>query len=205
MHGIGQRRQVIDLAEEVGILHGEHGGVVVQHFHQVDDFAAAAVADDADVAALMVGADDLAVLRVNGVAEDDFLAFVAGDFQRHGDGFGQAGGAVVVAGVGGVHAGQGAHHALVFVGRLQRALRYLRLVRRVSRVEFAAQQDVVNHRRNEMMIGASAAKDGEVLPVIVRLADGQHFGGYLHLAHGRRQVQRGKAVCRRHHFKQIFY
>ena len=161
-----------------------------------------AIADDTNIASLMVGAHNFAILRVNGMAEDDLPSFVPPHFQRNGDRFRQAGGAIIVTGVSGIHARQCAHHTLIFVGRLQGALRDFRLVGRIRGVEFASQQDMIDHRRDEMVISAGTAEQGVILPVIVHLADRQHLRRDFHFAHRRRQIQRRKAIRFRYRIKQ---
>jgi len=120
--GLGQFSQIVDLAEEVGIADDQQRRVVVEHIHQVGHGGAALVADEFQLVALVIGPDHGAILRVDARAEDDLGALAAevrvGDDHR----FGQRSRAIVVARVGGFHAGEGAHHALVFEDRLQRAL-----------------------------------------------------------------------------------
>ncbi len=55
-----------------------------------------------------------------------------------------------------------------------------------------------------MMVRARAAKDGEILRVVVGFAERAQFGDDFHLAHRRGQVEVREAVLRRHGFKQVF-
>jgi hypothetical protein len=82
---------------------------------------------------------------------------------------GKGGGAVIVAGVAHIHAGEPADHALVFEQGLQHALARFRLILRIGAVELAAAQHVVDGRGPEVMVGAGAEKreagvDAEIAP-----------------------------------------
>ncbi len=54
------------------------------------------------------------------------------------------------------HARQAAHHGLVFVQQLQRALARFRLIRRVGAVELATRDDRPDRGGNVMLISAGA-------------------------------------------------
>ena len=137
----GDGRHVFDRAEEVGRLDEDAGGLGgdggVERGH-VDAAGVAGVADlgDGDLLVLGVGGDDLAVLGVDGAGDDGAVA--AGDADGHHHGLGGAGGAVVHAGVGDLHAGELADHGLELEHGLEGALRDLRLVGRVAGEELAA-------------------------------------------------------------------
>ena len=84
----------------------------------------------------------------------------AGDADGHHHRLGSAGGTVVHAGVGHVHAGQLGNHGLKLEDRLQRALRDLGLVGRVAGEELAALHQGVDHHRPVVTIGSGAEKAG---------------------------------------------
>ena len=69
-------------------------------------------------------------------------------------------GAVVHGGVGHVHAGQLADQGLELEDRLQGPLADFRLVGGVGGVEFAAGDQLVDHRRDEVVVGAAAEERG---------------------------------------------
>ena len=61
---------------------------------------------------------------------------------------------------------------LVFVNRLQRPLADLRLVGCVSGIKLAAQQHMVDHRRDVVIIRSRAPEEGKILSVVVGFAQG---------------------------------
>ena len=92
----------------------------------------------------------------------------SGDAHSHQHRFRRARGAVVHAGVGHVHAGQFRNHGLEFEDRLQRSLRDLRLIRRITRQEFAALDQRVNDHRAIVAIAAGAQEAGVVGGILLR-------------------------------------
>ena len=84
----------------------------------------------------------------------------SGDAHGHHHGFRCAGRAVVHGGIGDFHAGELADHGLEFEDGLQRALRDLRLVRRVGGEEFAARDQRVDDDGAVVAIGAGAEEAG---------------------------------------------
>ena len=91
----------------------------------------------------------------------------AGDAHGHHHRFGSAGGPVVHAGVGHVHAGQLGDHGLELEDGLQRALRDLGLVGRVAGEELAALDQGVDDDRPVVAISARAQKAGVAGGVLV--------------------------------------
>ena len=77
---------------------------------------------------------------------------------RHQHGLGRGRRAVIDRGVGNLHAGELADQRLIFEQRLQGALAYLGLVRRIRGREFRARNNRVDCARNEMMVDTSAKK-----------------------------------------------
>src|SRR5215475_1895625 len=82
--------------------------------------------------------------------------------------FRSGGRAIVHGGIRYLHAGKLADHGLKFKDGLQRALRNLRLVRRVGRKKLAARNERVNDDWAIVIVGASAEKTGMVLAVFPR-------------------------------------
>ena len=122
-------------AKEIRALEHHGSGATVDMFHHVTQACLQIlVANHLDAAAHQQGADDAAVMRVHRRGNHHFAA-VAKHVDGHHGGFGECGGAVVVRGVGHIHARQGTHQALVFKNSLQRALADLGLVRCVCRIK----------------------------------------------------------------------
>ena len=105
---------------------------------------------------------------------------------------GRGAAAVVQAGVGDVHAGQLGDQRLVLEEDLQVALAGLGLIRRVRRVELAARGDVVDDRRNEMVVAAAAEKADLLAGCDVLAGQRGHVRRQLDLGQRRRNVQRAR-------------
>ena len=137
--------------------------------------------------------EGLAVVGVDTPGDEDVLALrgPAG----HQRGLGGRGGAVVVGRRDDVHAGQLGEERLVLVDRLERPLADLGLVRRVRRVELAAQEELVDDRRQVVAVDARAEEAREVGPVPPGQAP--QVLHQLELGQRRRQVQAGRADARR--------
>ena len=88
--------------------------------------------------------------------QDARLLLGAGDGHLHRLGGGRR--TVVEGGVGNVHAGEFAHHALELEDVPERALRNLALIRRVGRQELGTGGDIRNHRRGVVVIRAGAGE-----------------------------------------------
>ena len=117
----GDRRNVLDDAEEVGALHKDAGGFIGHRGVErgnVDAAGFAAVANERGGNLLMrgIGGQHFAVLGMNGAGDGGAVA--ASDADGHHHGLGRSCGTVVHAGVGHVHAGQLGDHGLEFEDRL---------------------------------------------------------------------------------------
>ena len=141
-----------------------------------------------------VRADDLAVLRVQRARQHDARPFRL-DAQRHEHRLRGRRRAVVHAGVGHLHPEQHRDQRLKLEDRLQRPLAHLGLVRRVGGVELGPLQDLVDHRRHEVRVGAGAE---EAVLLRGRVACRQRFEPRPHLLLGEpgRQVDRGAGAQR---------
>ena len=93
-------------------------------------------------------------MRVHAGADQHALA--PGEAPRHEHGLGRGAGAVVHRGVGHGQAEDLADDGLELEDRLQRALRDLGLVGRVRGVELAAQEELVDRRREVVLVSARA-------------------------------------------------
>jgi hypothetical protein len=107
----------------------------------------------------------------------------------HQDGLGRAGRAVIERGVGDVQPGELADERLVLEDDLERALADLGLVGRVRADELAPRAQVIDDRRDEVVVGPSA-EEGQVAGVGVLAADPVDRPDELELRLGRRQVER---------------
>jgi hypothetical protein len=194
LHLLGEAPQVVEAAEEVGALDDQQGGLVV---HKGEGVLGAAVrrliAGDLHIEGLEVGAEHSAVLGVHAAGDDD-LAAAAHQVEGHDRGLGDGGGAVVVGGVGDLHAGERADQALVLEDRLERALADLRLIWRVGGVELAAAQDLVDGGGDEVVVGACAEEDAVAVGVGVGAAQRLELAHQLWLRHRLRQVELREAL-----------
>ncbi len=85
-----------------------------------------------------------------------------------------------------IHAGQGADERLPFKDRLQHALAHLRLVRRISGIEFAAGCKLRHGCGDVMVVCARAAEDGKRR--VILLHERRKEPAHAHLAHAVRQL-----------------
>ena len=92
--------------------------------------------------------------------------------------------AVVEGGVGDVHAGQLADHRLVLVDRPQRALARLGLVGRVRGEELAAEEHVIDHARDVVVVGAAPEERHVAIGVGVPLGEAPEVGDQVALGEG---------------------
>jgi len=106
-----------------------------------------------------VGAHDARIARVHAAGEGDPAP--ARDAAGHEAGLGQGAGAVVEAGVGDIHSGEGADQGLELEDRLQCALGDLRLVGRVAGQELPPADHLIDDGRDEPSVGAAAPEAGE--------------------------------------------
>jgi hypothetical protein len=188
---VGKRVHVFQLAEEIGLLDHQRGiALAGMRRERLGQRAAAArvVVQIGGLHPLGVGgvAHHLGVVRMQCAGDQHAPAGVlAVGAYRHQQRLAQAAGAVVQGGVGDLHAGQAADHALVFVEHLQRALAGLGLVGRIGRVELAAGGDLPHRRRDMVLVGAGA---DEVQRRAVLAGAFQHELGDGHLRQPFRRV-----------------
>ncbi len=160
---VGDGGDVFYGSKEVRGLDEDAGGVGGDGFCEGFEVDAAGFAEvrhlfGGNLLMLRVGGDDLAVLGVDGAGDDGGVA--AGDADGHHDGFGGAGGAVVHAGVGDLHAGELADHGLELEHGLEGALGDLGLVGGVGGEELAAGDDGVDQDGLVVAIDAGAEEGG---------------------------------------------
>ena len=87
--------------------------------------------------------------------------------ERHQHGLGRGRAAVVEAGVRDIQAGQLSHQRLILERRLERALAGLGLVGRVGRVELAAAGQLIDDRRDEVVVAAAAQEADSLVGALV--------------------------------------
>ncbi len=188
---IGQTAHVLELAEEIGALHDQRGGGVVDRGAEaVEIDRGRIVADDlGGTGPAQVGLDHCPVLRMHERREEDLVAFALRDVEREQHRLRQRGGAVIVAAIADLHAGETAHHALKLEHGLQLALADLGLIRRIGGIELATAQHVIDRRRSIMVIRAGAEKARRRIDRAIAGAERLHLGGNVHLRARRRQLQ----------------
>ena len=153
------------MAEEVRRLDDDGGGVVVDVIEDVAlPFRRGRLADQTG-RVVEIGADDVAIMRMEAAREDDLV--LAGQPPRHQHGLGGGGRAVIHRGVGDLHAGQVRDLGLELEQHLQRALRHFRLVGRVGGQPFGALDQVIDGRRDVVAIGAGADEERPVARGVV--------------------------------------
>ena len=187
MDDLADRLRIFDLAEVVGLLEVKARGVRAERLAQRVHIGSAVLCGDDDqlsVGGEAVGLHDLDGLRVRGGGDIGLRAFAVA---AHGDRLGRGGCAVVVRGVGNVHAGQLADHGLKFEGALQNTLADLGLIGGVAGEEFFAGGDGLDNGGDEMAVGARAAKNG--LEDAVLLGHGGDGLAHLKLAQAFGDVQ----------------
>ena len=132
-----------------------------------------------------VGLHDLDDLRVHAGGDIRLHALAV---TAHRDGLGGSGRAVVVGGVGNVHARQFADHSLELERALQHALTDLRLIGRVAGDQLLAGGDGLhNLAGDEVAVGARAAENSLRTLFFSAIDDGL---AYLQLAHALGDVER---------------
>ena len=181
------RLRVFDLAEVVRLLEVEARGVIAEHFLERVEISSAVLCGDdkkLGIRGEAVGLHDLDDLRM-GAGGDIGLRALA--VLAHGDRLGCGGRAVVVRGVGNVHAGQLADHRLEFKRALQHTLADLRLIGGVAGDKLFAGGDGFDDRRDEVAVGACAAKNG--LEDLVLFGHGGDGLAHLKLAQALGDVQ----------------
>ena len=166
--GVDQFLQVLDVPEIIGVLQHDTSRLAVQcGAGWVDDF-------HRDVLRLAVGADHGGVCGRDAVGQRHFLPF--GYPAGHQRGLGQAGRAVIHAGVGHLHAVEVADQGLELIDHLEGPLAGLGLVGRVGGNELAPGYQRFDYRGDKVVVGACAqerraAAQGPVL--------GRHAGQFL--------------------------
>ncbi len=162
MGGIGLGGKIFDHAEKVGIS-GHHGGGVLPQFSLQGRKIGAALGVIGDfhqfhIEIAAIGRHGFPVFGMQGGGEQNLLA--AGGPRRHQDRFGAGRGAIVHGGIGHVHPGQLTDQGLVFENGLQGSLADFRLVGGIGRVEFAAGNQMIDHRWDKMIIGPGPQEAG---------------------------------------------
>ena len=157
---------VFDLPEVIRLLEIEAGGVCAEgRFQGLRVRSAVFGRDDVQlcIGCEAVGLHDLNDLRVRGRRDvsDGALPILA-----HGDRLGGGCRAVIVRGVGDIHAGQLADHGLEFERPLQYALADLRLIGGIARHKLLTGRDGLHDGGNEMTVAARAAQNGPEDPVL---------------------------------------
>ena len=151
--GVGEGLEVLDGAEEVGVLH-EHGGDVVAELGDLRDAIRERHLLDGRAPAGGGRLQRLACVRVHARGDQEARALVV-QLRQVGGG-GERGRALVHARVGDRQAGQLADRGLVLEHHLQPALGDLRLVGRVGRQELGAGQDRVDQARDVVVVHPGA-------------------------------------------------
>ena len=158
MRRLGDRFEIVERAEDVRRLHDDAGGVVVD---EIDDLCVGVDGGghvgDGDVEMLGERLGRFGVVRMQ--AGREHRLFPPRHARRHEHRFRAGRRAVVHGGVGDLHAGEHRDLGLKLEQGLQRALRDLRLVRRVRGQEFRALNEMVDGRRNVVAVGAGAAEE----------------------------------------------
>ncbi len=118
-----------------------------------------------DTDTLQIRVDRLPVMRVD--TRRDEYPLAAGEPLGHENGLGCGARPVVHRRVGDRQPQELAHDRLKFENRLQRALRDLGLVGGVRRIEFAAQEQLIDRRGDRVIVGASAEKASELRSAVL--------------------------------------
>ncbi len=162
MRRFGQWRQIGDPAEDVGILHDHRARLAVDPGDQALDIGLGAELGRRQFERV---AGELGhrlahrdIMRVDARRQDRLRP--AGDPPRHADRFPACGRAIVHRRIGDFTAKQPRDLRLEFEQHLQRALRDFRLVRRVGGQELAALDEVVDRRRDVMLVAPQPRKNG---------------------------------------------
>ncbi len=106
-------------------------------------------------------------------------------------------------GVGYLHAGQRADHALILKDGLQRPLADFRLVRSVGGIEFGTTYDVIYHAGHVVIIGPGPQKTGIMVQVGIALAHPLQFPENLQLGERLWQGDLRETQRLRHVGKQV--
>jgi len=193
-----ERRGRHDPAEEIGALHHHAGGrraaaTGERRGLDADVVGEQSLSREGEPHALGVGAHHRPVLGVEAGGEEDGLPLAPPGVQRHQHRFGRGRGAGIVGGVRGVHAGEARDHGLILEDRLQRALRYFGLIGRVGGGELAPRDDRVDHRGDEVTVGAGAEEAGHRGARRVARGHRRKLAHQLELRQGRGEVEGGES------------
>ena len=163
--GLGQRGEIGDVAEQIGVLHDNAAGLAVdggdQRIHVVAGRAGGEHRGGGLHHVTGKAGERLqhrGVMRVDAGRDEAFCP--PRDAPRHEHRLGHRGGAIIHGGVGHLHAGQAGNLGLEFEQHLQGALRDFRLIGRVGGEEFAALDHHVDGGRHMMLVGAAAHEEG---------------------------------------------
>ena len=197
-----QRREVFDAPEEARVAHHERGRVVSKQRLDRREVRASVRAERRHVHGRRsvvhgaeVGARRVDGVRVKACAQDHVLPLRHAP--RHEHGLGAAARGVVHGGVRDLHPEELADERLKLVYRLERPLAHLRLIRRVGRVELRAEQQLIDRRRDVVVVHA-AAQEREGAGAGVALAQ------LLQVPHERRLVERRLEVERLRHQRRRY-
>ena len=147
MNRIGYSRKVLNdaMAADGGNYHA--GDIRSEFFQDVPGI------DDFDVRVFQIGLDDVEHV-LHQLRGYNHLVALASAGDSHPEGLSGGGRAVVHRGVGNIHAGKTADHALPLEDVTQSSLRNLALVRRICSQELGTGGDVWNHGRHVMVVRA---------------------------------------------------
>ena len=178
---LAELAQILQPTVEIGILDHQAGRVVGNfRFPVAHHF-------DADTVGLAIGANNLEIDGRNGIRYGH--AVTAGNSAGHEDALGQAGGAVIHAGVGDLHAEEAADQGLELVDYLERALADFGLVGSVGGEKLAAGHQGLNDGGYEMVVGPSTQEGGAAAQRTVSSGQCSQFLLYFQLRKGGGQVQ----------------
>ena len=188
MHRLAQSLGILELAEEVGLLHIEGSNLGGEHFLQSLRIRLAVL--HRHHTQLVTGTVAVSAYGVDGVGMGR-----AGDkghpapaVTAHGGSLGGGGSSVIHGGVGHIHARQLADHGLVLKDRLQKALAHFRLIGRIRREELLLGGNILDDGGDVVVVGACAAKHRGIHPVLLR--HGGHGAADIQLAHPVGDLQR---------------
>ena len=157
----GERRQIGDMAEQIGVLDDDAAGLRPDQRGQpvevVERRQVGRAGDDLIVGEARQRLEHRDVMRVHARRDQRLLA--PRHPARHEHRLGHRGRAVVHRRVGDIHAGEARHLRLEFEQILQRALRDLGLVGGVAGQELAALDEVVDRGRDMVLVGAAAEEE----------------------------------------------
>ena len=185
----GNVRQIAQIAEHIGRLHDDAGGVPVDLRGEI--LARENIGRERDrlvTGEARLGAHDIGIMGVQAARQHRLAAL--GDAMRHQHGFRAAGRAVVHGGIGDLHAGEQRDLRLEFEQILQRALRNFRLVGRVAGEKFRALDQMIDAGWHIMPVGARADEEGHAARGHVARGEFAQMAHDLRLRLAARQVER---------------